>query len=197
MEDGKYVDKKTGIAYYDAPACYQPLSISEEKYGILGEVELFKMVGADPKSWLCEKTGTIFYAEGVTLPAVNEMTVSYLSVVNDDKEVTRITDAAVIASLASTYVNGAEIEKPHWLTDAYVINWRLKFVDETLGICYVLEYYELSEDYVVTDVWGEKTNYGKKFIYNRFENDSAGKMVAADDILASYVESYKAQNGAN
>ncbi len=193
MKDGMYVDKKTNVAYHDAPACYEPLAIGTEIYGILGEVELFEIVGADPKLWLCEATGTVFYADGVTLPEVDELNTSYMTLVYEDVQVAKVTDAATIEKVAKAYVDGQNIQKPSWPADMYDINWRVRFIDESLGICYVIAYFELDEDYVITDDTGAEINYGKRFLYNRFED----KMVAVDDTLAPYVAEYKGQNGAN
>ena len=192
-KDGMYVDKKTNVAYHDAPSCYEPLAISDEKYGVLGEVELFKIVGADPTKWLCEATGTVFYADGITLPELDEMNTSYMTLVYETETIATIKDATLIASLAKAYVDGETLSKPSWSTSIYDINWRIRFADETIGICYILAYFELNEDYIVTDEMGVEINYGRRFLYNRFED----KMVVVDDMLTSYVEAYKAQNGAN
>ena len=60
MSGGKYVDKTSGITYYAAPACYEPISISDELYGTLEKVELYKMGEADPEKWLCEANGSVY-----------------------------------------------------------------------------------------------------------------------------------------
>ena len=193
MKDGMYVDKKTNVAYHDAPSCYEPLAISDEKYGMCGEVELFKIVGADPTKWLCEATGTVFYADGVTLPALNEMNTSYATLFYETETLAKITDASLIAAIAKAYVEGETLDKPSWSTSIYDVNWRIKFADETIGICYILAYFELNEDYIGIDETGTEINYGRRFLYNRFED----KMVVVDDMLAPYVEAYKAANGAN
>lgn len=191
MQDGMYVDTKTNVSYYDAPACYEPIEIGTELYGTLGEAKLYKMPGADPKQWLCDASGTVFYAEGVVLPAVDGLNTSTMTLVyeKDSKEfaAAAVTDGAVISLVAKTYTEGQSIEKPYWTASMYDVNWRIRFIDETRGICYVLAYFELTEDYIGTDDSGAEVNYGRKFIYNRFED----KMVAAGDVLDVYVAAYK------
>ncbi|MBE6578017.1 MAG: hypothetical protein E7653_07790 [Ruminococcaceae bacterium] len=193
MQNGMYVDKKTDISYHDAPACYEPLAIGTERYGMLGDVELFEIVGADPKQWLCEATGTVFYADGITLPAVDQLNTSYMALMYEETQIAKITDAALIEKVAKEYVNGENIAKPSWNSDMYDVNWRVRFVDESIGIFYVIAYFELAEDYVVTGTDGVEINYGKRFLYNRFED----KMVVVSDALAPYVAEYKEQGGAN
>ncbi len=197
MQDGMYVDQKTDIAYHDAPACYEPLAIGEERYGLLGEVELFEIVGADPTKWLSEATGTVFYADGVTLPRVDELNTAYMSLVYEKSleetiQIAKITDAAVIETVAKAYADGEAISKPSWSADMYDVNWRIRFADESIGICYVLAYFELDKDYITT-VDGTEVNYGKRFVYNRFED----KMVALSDVLAPYVTEYKVHGSAD
>ncbi len=191
MKDGMYVNNTTNIAYHDAPGCYEPLFIGEELYGKIGDVELFEVVGADTNEWLCDASGTLFYADGIELPTVDKLNTAYMSLVYEEETVAKVTDKEFIARVAGAYVNGATLEKPYWTSEMFDINWRIKFVDESRGICYILEYYELTEAYLVSDGNGGNTDYGKRFIYNRFEE----KLVAVDDMLASYVADYKVQNG--
>ena len=192
-DDGQYVDKKNNIAYIDAPACYEPIAMGEELYGEIGSAQIYEIVGADPERWLCESTGSVFYASDVTLPALDEMDISYVGVTMEDVELVRLTDDAVVSALICAYSDGAEIRKPTYTDSMLDVSWRLKFADEGLGIYYVLNYIELTEDYTVTNDDGTQTNYGRKFIFNRFED----KCVVAGDALAAYVDEYKTINEAN
>lgn len=192
-KDGKYVDKKTDIVYLAADGCYEPIAITDKLYGRLDKVELYEIEGADPEKWLCEQSGTVFYAENVGLPTLEEMSVSYALVVLEDVTLANISHRGTIEGLTDAYMNGISLTKPYWSDDAYEINWRIRFYDETRGICYVLTYIEVKEDLIVKDSEGNEINYGRKFFYNRF--DSA-RLVPAGDILESYVEEYKNLNEA-
>ncbi len=192
-KDGKYVDKKTDIAYLAADGCYEPIGMTDKLYGRLDKVELYEIEGADPKKWLCEQSGTVFYAESERLPTLEEMNVSYALVVMEDVTLANISDRGTIEGLADAYMNGISLSKPYWSDDAYEINWRLRFFDETIGICYVLTYIEVKEELILKDSEGNEINYGKKFFYNRFDE---GRLVPAGDILASYVEAFKNLNEA-
>jgi hypothetical protein len=189
--DGKYVDKKTDVAYFAAPLCYEPLAIGTEVYGVLGNVQLFTIVGADPTKWLCDASGTVFYADNIELPTLDAIGTSYAELVFNDLSLGKITEAERISALTGAYASGTVLEKPSWGINDLEINWRIKFTDESIGIFYVLEYYEVKEDYIVTDAQGNEINYGKRFLFNRFDGR---KMVAVGDVLASEVEQFKALN---
>ncbi len=178
ISDGRFVNKKTDIAYTDAPACYEPIEMSTKKYGEIDSVILYEIVGADPEKWLCESTGTVFYAEGVQLPALSEMNISKSELLLDTsngKELSADTSGAVI----DAYTEGENISRPMPLSEEIVHTVSLRFSDSSLGICYLLSYMELSEDYTV----GE-SNYGRYFVFNRFEN----RCVAVSDLLGSYFD---------
>lgn len=191
--EGQYVDKKTDIAYIDAPACYEPIEIGDELYGKIGSAEIYEIVGAAPEKWLCESTGTVFYASDAVLPTLDEMELSYAAVTVDATELFKITDGDMISALVSSYCEGEAIRKPNYTDTMLNINWRLKFADTSVGIYYVLNYIELNEDYIVTGDGGEQINYGRKFIFNRFED----KCVAVGDVLSEYVDEYNALNQSN
>lgn len=191
-DDGKYVDKKTNVVYIDAPACYEPIGMGAEQYGVIGEAQLYAVEGADPTEWLCDPTGSVLYAEGIELPTLDKMDISYASLMMEDVELARISDGAVIGYVVDAYASGAAIRKPTYFENTLAISWRIKLADESLGLYYVLNYIELKEDHVVTNDDGTTVNYGRAFIFNRFED----KCVAAGDILADYSAEYNAINEA-
>ena len=192
-DEGRYVDKKTNIAYIDAPFCYEPTEISDRVYGTLDKVTLYEIEGADPKKWLCEQSGTVFYADGVKLPTLEEMDISYALVMLEDVALANISDRGEIEGLIDAYMNGISLTKPYLSDDAYKINWRIRFYDESIGICYVLAYIEVNED-VIFNVDGTEVNYGRKFFYNRFDE---ARFVPAGDLLDEYVEAYNELNQAD
>ena len=191
-DDGKYVDKKTGVVYIDAPACYEPIGMGEEQYGEVGSAQLYAVAGADPEQWLCDATGSVLYADSIELPTLDRMDISYASVLMEEAELVRITDAEVLGGIVDTYVQGQAIRKPTYFENTLAISWRIKLADEKLGLYYVLNYIELKEDHVITLDDGTQVNYGRAFIFNRFED----KCVVAGDALAKYSAEYKALNEA-
>ncbi len=177
VSDGKFVDKKTDIAYKDAPACYEPIEIGTKKHGELDSLVLYEIVGADPARWLCESTGTVFYADGVHLPALSEMNISKSELLintTDTKELSADISSAVIKA----YTDGESIARPMPSAEELAHSVMLKFYDSSIGICYLLSYMELKEDYTVGD-----TNYGRYFVFNRFE----GRCVAVPNLLGEYL----------
>lgn len=172
-DDGKYVDKKSGVSYIDAPYCYEPISAGEKAYGRLGEADFYEIVGADPTKWLTS-SGVVFYAEDEKLPTLSEMDISYASVELDGTLTFSITDSAVLSSLIGIYENSEAVDRPSPAlpTSEYVINWRIKFADESLGIYYVLSYFEMSD--------------GRRLLFNRFEE----RCVNAGNVLERYVAEY-------
>lgn len=175
MKDGGYLDKTSGISYVDAPACYEPIKISDTLYGRLGEVELYEIEGAEPKSWLCEKTGTVFYAEDVKLPTLDEMNISYVELYTDAESVERITDGTLTSALVALYTEGESVERPLAASASdYEINWSLKLADEELGLYYAVSYWRVD---------------GQTYIFNRFEN----KCVLAENVLEDYEARYASE----
>lgn len=189
MSDGKYVDKNSGITYNAAPACYEPIAVGEELYGTLKKAELYKIEGADPEKWLCEVNGTVFYADDVTLPTLGKMNISYAEVVLEDTVLVTITDSEVIASIVAAYEEGNAVSRPYVASaEDYEINWRIRMADETLGIYYILSYVEINEDHIVEGDSGEEINLGRKFIFNRFEDN---RCVVAGDVMDKYSAEFR------
>ena len=171
-DDGMYIDKKTNISYIDAPACYEPIAMGEEIYGELGAAEFYEIQGADPTRWICEKTGSVFYARDVGLPTLDKMELSYMDMYSADSKFTTVDDAEVIAAIVDAYANGESVTRPVVLSEAdYDVNWRIKLADETLGLYYTVAYFEID---------------GVSYLFNRFEN----RCVLAGEVLADYVDAY-------
>lgn len=189
MSGGKYVDKTSGITYYAAPACYEPIEISDELYGTLEKVELYRMGAADPEKWLCEANGSVFYSSDMELPSLGGLDISYAEIVLEDTVLVKITDMSVINAVVTAYEDSEDVGRPYVATaEDYEINWRIRIADETRGIYYILSYVEIGESYVVEDENGVERDLGKKFIFNRFENN---RCVVAGDILDEYVSEFK------
>ena len=186
LDGGKYADSKTKISYTDAPGCYAPVAMGDKIYGTFGDSKFYQIVGADPEKWICEESGTVLYAQGVELPTLGQMSVTRTDVMAEDVRIAQLTDATV-KELISVYESAQRISKPMVTDGMLTTNWRIHFIDESIGIYYVLEYFELSEDYVIKSDSGEQINLGKRFLYNRFES----VCVSAGDVLASLVTEYE------
>lgn len=189
--DGSYVDKKTKVAYAIAPASYEPIASEGEAYGKIGDSDVYGVVGVDTSRLLCDSNGTVFYAESIELPTLDEMEISYVSLVSSDGTTLADVDSAdVISALVNVYCMGNEIRKPLYSEEGLSVSWHLKFADSELGLFYALNYIELKEDYIVTASDGTKIDYGNAFIFNRYEN----RCVAVGDLLSSYVAEYGNSN---
>lgn len=189
MSGGQYVDKDSGIIYNAAPACYEPIAVGEELYGTLKKAELYKIEGADPEKWLCEVNGTVFYSNDITLPTLGQLNISYAEVVLEDTVLVKITDSAVISGIVNAYENGSDVGRPYVASaEDYEINWRIRMADETLGIYYILSYVEINEDHIIEGDNGEDVNLGRKFIFNRFEDN---RCVVAGDVMDKYSAEFR------
>lgn len=109
--DGKggYVDKRTGVTYYDAPACFEYYGSAEE-YATFAGSTLAGIMDLDPKKWLCDTTyGGVYYSSDITLPSFEEMTVTEIKLCYEDVysfEFASITDPDEIAKVKDAYLNG-------------------------------------------------------------------------------------------
>ena len=196
MEGGAYVDHRANIKYIAAPSCYEPIEMSEEIYGEMDKVKFFTIVGADPAKWLCEELGNVFYAEGVTLPTLSEMSIGSADVFDAQKSITNsageelpfttIDDADTLTAIIEAYANGENVPRPVWTEKSFDVNWRIKLDDEGLGIRYVLTYLVLKDNYVEITNGGEQIDHGTRFLYNRFEN----KLIPVGDLLDEYVSEF-------
>ncbi len=179
-ENGRYVDKKTNIAYIDAPACYAPIAMGDKLYGTLDDVKLYEIVGADPQKFLAETTGTVFYADGVALPELWEMNISHAEILVDTESEISMA-AADYAALIDLYKNGTPVQYSSPASGTVSTSVTIRFSDEQLGICYMLTYIELSVDYTV----GEQS-YGTKFLLNRFDGK---RFIPVGDVIDGYLAS--------
>ncbi len=190
--DGRYVDNKTAITYHAAIGCYEPIAPTDEVYGTMGDSVLYRMSGIDPQRWICDNTGSVLYAEGETLPELGRMNISRAEIIESDTIVYSIEDSAEISRIIQAYAEDESIRRPMVTESALAVNWRIRFADETIGVYYVLAYIELKEDHIGVRDDGTEVNYGKSFIFNRFD----GTCVPVGDALDVYVSRYLGQGGA-
>lgn len=104
--NGGYIDKRTGVTYYDAPACFEYYASAEE-YATFAGSTLCRITDLDPKKWLCDVTyGGVYYSSDVTLPSFEEMTIKEIKLCYGDFQFESITDLDEIANVKNVYLNG-------------------------------------------------------------------------------------------
>lgn len=173
-EGNQYVDGRTDIRYTDAPGCYEPVAIGKEYakiyYNRKASVTLHEVGGMDPAQWLCEEGKTVFYAEGVKLPTLNEMAPEKVHLCIEEAAtmvLSTITDAEDIAALIDVWQNGEEVTYTGLEPN---VNLRVKFESQTYpGLYYSLIYLEYGD--------------GSKVLYDRY----AARCVNVGDVLLEYV----------
>lgn len=190
FDSGIYTDVRSDAKYYSAPGCYEPIATDPEVYGVINETKFHKIVGLDPEKWLCEPLGNVFYATDVTLPTLDKMDIARTEIVLEDEVLYTVTPDEAQA-LIDAYAQGERLTRPVWTAESFDVNWRVRFVDETLGLYYVVAYLEFKEDYIEKRDDGTEINHGKRFLYNRFE----GVFVAVDGVLEEYVELWGVPDG--
>ena len=184
-DGGAFYDKKEDVKYYLASLAYEPIAIGDEMYAKAGKTEFYQIIGKDPTQWLCQTYGGVYYAEGVTLPELDEMEIDHIRVMDDTSLVSFVKDGEVIDDIISAYFGGETVD---YYNVTPKINWTLKFADEELGLYYVISYIEYDEDYIEV-IDGVEMNRGKKFILDIY-NDV---FTPAGDWFDETVKSYYAE----
>ncbi len=178
-EDGQMVNKRLKLAYTPAPTNYEPVSVGEEyAYYEKSDMILYEIAGLDPKEWLTQayagSATTIFYADSVTLPTLDELNPNKIFVTESESVtvgIATVNDQAVIDNVIDLFQNGEYAEWP--LIGAYT-TYELKFYSEENypHIYYNLTYGEFDEGI---------------FLYDRNTKHS----VKIDDALSGYIASAK------
>lgn len=138
-DQGRTVNEKTGVVYLVAPDCYAPIAVDEAVYGTSGTNVYHSLPGVDPAKWLYGELGMLLYAEGVTLPSLEQMTIGRISLrTSAGVEIGELRDETLIRTAVSGYVEGEDELYLGWITplETYI----LRFEDPSLGICYEVNY---------------------------------------------------------
>lgn len=182
-----FVDKKTDVKYNFAPFCYEPIVLVEEVYGSDGDIDFYPIIGQDPLKWLGTKDGGVFYAEGETLPKLDEMLVSRIEICTDTDSLlirNKISESDKIDWIISDYLAAESHPYPNVTPDVY---YKLRFVDQSRGIYYCLDYMRFHEGYrVYAD--GYETVIGTDFIYNRSEDRFVRAPILISDLIDGKIE---------
>ncbi len=165
-----FTDKKTGIAYTNAPSTYEPVEAGEE-YAVwksAGAKVIFSEIkGMNPAEWLMEEGKTVFYAEGVVLPTLSEMKPHLVYICIEQAYtvvLSTIEDAGDIAELTERWESGESVVYPAISPD---LSYRIKFLSQDYpGLYYSLIYAKYSD--------------GGAYLYSR----DSGRCVEAGDIIS-------------
>lgn len=183
-EGADFKDKKTNVSYAYALSCYEPIEKGEEIYGQTKTVTFYEIKGQDPLKLICEENGTIFYAEGNALPTLDKMDISYAEICTENSSVSvkkKIESKEDISSVINGYTLSESIYYGAVVPEK---TYKIRFADTSLGIYYSVVFVRYSEDYTLKQSDGSVVNYGKDFLYNRFE----GKFSVAPEILVNYID---------
>lgn len=115
-DDGvAYADKRTGIVYFYAGLDWEPAAIGE-KYAVMDmeqvRMDVYHVEGLEPERWLATEDNDLFYAEGVSMPTLEELYPDTVDVMlySGGKEIKAgtISGTADCALFLDDYLNGNE-----------------------------------------------------------------------------------------
>ena len=156
-EDGRYTNNKTGVTYLEAPGCYRAASympdgaVARIKNKKVDDVVLYAIsekVAAN--QMLSTEDFRLFYAEGVTLPTLEEMDPTRI-LIGETQAITAvysiISNSAEVDAVVDICLNGASFSMGQvlWIAMSYDA-YELRFESSKHeGIYYFLEYYDCTE----------------------------------------------------
>jgi len=170
MSGSSFRDKKTDVIYLDAHPAIEPIKVSDRAYGKSGDLLFYEIEGLDPTKYVSDQSGSVFYAKNLAAPTLSSMQLSMIEIrieENTARTLGTIRDTEQIATIYDAYANGEEIPYPAYTP---VRNLRIRLGDEKLGLCYSLVYVQYEAVYTKTNDDGSVAEYGKCFLYDRFED---------------------------
>lgn len=131
-QDGRFVNRAGTLAYLPANGTYEPTEQGDAyAYYKKGDITLYTIGRNDPALWLTEQYAggatTVFYAESIALPALDELDAEKIIVcISDVKTVgiCEITDKALIDQTVALFTEGEACE---WPLVGSVLLYDLKF----------------------------------------------------------------------
>lgn len=197
-EGGRYRNTKTGITYLEAPLCYKAASyqqskavarISEKK---VEDVVLYQINDTlSPEHFLTTARFDLFYAEGTTLPTLEEMDPYRVHLGQSDAitvTFSLITEAKDIAALLSLYAGELHFAESEvlWVL-MNVEKYELRFESEDFdGLYYYLDYYQCSEEVVIEEPIEDPESFTHRF---------AGVEVTVSEYKGQYYAAYHFGHG--
>ena len=153
-EDGKYTNTKTGITYLEAPACYRASSympdraVARIKNKKVDDVVLYTISDkVATNQMLTTEDFRLFYAEGTTLPTLEEMNPTKI-MIGETEAITAIyaiiSNAEEVDAVVDLCLNGPSfsMDQVLWVIMSYEV-YELRFESATYeGVYYFLEYYD-------------------------------------------------------
>lgn len=128
-EAGKFTDESTGTVYIAAPEGYEA-TYKTDVYAknTAGTVTFSTISKNDPKMWLTDDDYTLYHAETVTLPTLQDLGASTIYVCVSTEKTTvcyiKIDKASVIENVIQAYTGGRSAELPSESTrEAYDIRF--------------------------------------------------------------------------
>lgn len=158
-EDGAFTHPRTHVTYLQAPAYYEAVARGTESVAKidgdkLDDLLLYPITGMEQSQWLCGEDYSVFYAEGVSLPALWEMQATSLLICQTDEKTTalsEITSLQTIEELVEIYRNGVCFDYTELDSAENMVRYDLKFVSSAYtGLQYDLTYWSLEEDALVS-----------------------------------------------
>jgi hypothetical protein len=193
-EDDTYTDRKTGVTYRPLSACYEPASVNEEYayFKLSGLKTILYTVGTlPPEQYLSSAYYGVYANASLAIPSVEEMQMTELLIYTKSGTAIPVrtlsaTDAAqseMIESLRDAYLHGTRLTFPSYY--AQKAAYTLRFAASNLPELYFcISYVEFGED-VYDMVNGEEVNFGRYFLYDRYNK----VCVAVDDTLHNLLRS--------
>ena len=171
--EGDIMDKSNSVAWYHASTCYEAVELEKKQGKLLvkkQEMTLYKLPDMDPAKWLATEDKNVIYSEGVTLPTLAEMAPTEMTIYLDntiEQKLKTIDKSETIDALVKAYTEGQSAIYPAKTPYA---TYRVRFASKDYpGIYYVLTYVEYSSDYIHDIDEETSVNYGKYFLYDRFD----------------------------
>ncbi|MBQ9132125.1 MAG: hypothetical protein IJX62_06620 [Clostridia bacterium] len=174
-KDGKYTQPKSGVTYLEAPGCYRASSyvkdrvvakIENEKiddnllYAINDEVSAEKMLTTDDFR--------LFYAEGTTLPTLQEMAPHQIQLGQSDAITATyaiIKLAEDVNQLVDLYTQGPSFPSSAvvWVIMDYE-KYELRFESTQYpGLHYYLEYYSCKQDVIIQEEIADPNDFAIRY----------------------------------
>jgi hypothetical protein len=139
VDDGRYLDKKTGIYYTYASSVYEVVGMTTDIYAILKENGVEKayhaIEGASTEDYLVDEYGDILCAEGKDLPDLGGFKPSEAFVcTNTDRasSIAVIDNTALINKLVDIYTNGENVPFNNTAEHSFTV----KFISEKYPFLY-------------------------------------------------------------
>lgn len=185
---GEVINLQNGAKYL-VDYSYQAKSRSTEPYATIPmnaglETRLYTVGDEDPGQFLADENANLYYSSDIKLPTLSEMNSNAVRVCEGAAYRfvrANITEKSDIEALVEAYVSGRSITYPAIAAET---QFCLKF--ESAGhsaFFYNILYLEYAEDVYGINENGERQSYGKRFLFNRFEE----RFVPIGDTVAKYI----------